>query len=138
MPAIKTLSCFLLFDEFIPYYNRGGVNRLAHISYKHIYEAANGLDAYEIYKNKALDLIITDIHMPKMDGLTLVEKIREERSDVPIIIISAYSDQEKLLRAVKLKLVDYIIKPITRKTLKELMQKVYDLNNRKEEQKKAH
>jgi len=105
------------------------------LSCEHIYEASNGLEAYEVFKNKQLDLIITDIQMPKMDGLTLVEKIREEGSDVPIIIISAYSDQEKLLRAVKLKLVDYIIKPITRKSLKELMQKVYSLKNAVEKKK---
>ncbi|MBA1420940.1 MAG: PAS domain-containing protein [Epsilonproteobacteria bacterium] len=41
MPAIKTLSCFLLFDEFIPYYNRGGVNRLAHLDIHGIITYAN-------------------------------------------------------------------------------------------------
>ena len=106
------------------------------LSYEHIYEASNGLEAYEIYKSRALDLIITDIHMPKMDGLTLVEKIREEENDVPIIVVSAYSDQEKLLRAVKLRLVDYIIKPITRETLKTLMHKVHLLNDAGKKQKK--
>jgi len=106
------------------------------LSYTHIYEASNGLEAYEIYQSRALDLIITDIHMPKMDGLTLLEKIREEDNDLPIIIVSAYSDQEKLLRAVKLRLVDYIIKPITRQTLKTLMQKVHLLNDTEKKQKK--
>lgn len=105
------------------------------LSYEHIYEASNGLEAYEVFKNKQLDLIITDIHMPKMDGLTFVEKIREEESDVPIIIISAYSDQEKLLRAIRLKLVDYIIKPLTRNSLKTLMQKVHTLKNTGEKKK---
>jgi len=61
--------------------------------------------------------------MPGMDGLCLVEKIREFDKEVPIIIISAHSDKEKLLRAVKLNLTDYIIKPIERKTLKALIKK---------------
>lgn len=93
------------------------------LSYKNVYEASDGLEAYDLYEEVRPDLIITDINMPGMDGLSLVEKIRETDSYVPIIIISAHSDKEKLLRAVKLNLVDYIIKPIERKTLKALIKK---------------
>ena len=106
------------------------------LSYRHIYEASNGLEAYEIYKKKELDLIISDIQMPIMDGLTLIEMIRKENSNLPIIVVSAYSDHEKLLRAVKLRLVDYIIKPITRETLKTLIHKVEALSNNGEKPKK--
>ena len=71
--------------------------------------------------------------MPKMDGLTLVEKIRKEDNTLPIIMVSAYSEREKLLRAVKLNLIDYIIKPITRKTLIDLIEKVQSLEQNHEE-----
>ncbi len=103
------------------------------LSYQHIFEASNGYEAYDVYRNHYLDLVITDINMPKMDGLTLVEKIREEDNNLPIIMVSAYSDREKLLRAVKLNLIDYIIKPITRKTLTDLIEKVQSLEQNNEE-----
>jgi DNA-binding response OmpR family regulator len=52
---------------------------------------------------------------------------------MPIIVVSAYSDQDKLLRAIKLNLVDYIVKPMTRKTLGELIHKVETLYKSREE-----
>ncbi len=102
---------------------RKNIAEFLSLSTKNVYEASNGLEAYELYEEVNPDLIITDINMPGMDGLSLVEKIRETDTFVPIIIISAHSDKEKLLRAVKLNLVDYIIKPIERKTLKALIKK---------------
>ncbi len=92
---------------------------------KNVYEASDGLEAYALYEEVQPDLIITDINMPGMDGLTLVEKIRELDKELPIIIVSAHSDKEKLMRAVKLNLTDYIIKPIERKTLKALIKKTF-------------
>ncbi len=95
------------------------------LTYGNVYEADNGRKAYDLYHEVEPDLVITDINMPGMDGLSLVEKIRELDKEVPIIIISAHSDKEKLLRAIKLNLVDYIIKPIERKTLKALIRKAF-------------
>lgn len=95
------------------------------LTYKNVYEASDGLEAFALYEEIQPDLIITDINMPGMDGLSLVEKIRDLDKDVPIIIVSAHSDKEKLLRAIKLNLVDYIIKPIERKTLKTLIKKAF-------------
>ena len=89
----------------------------------HVIEAENGKVAYELFEESKLDLIITDISMPIMDGLTLIEKIRLIDIEVPIIILSAHTDTQKLLRAVKLNLVEYIIKPINRVALKNLIKK---------------
>ena len=94
------------------------------LTYTNILEASNGYEAYNIYKKESLDLMITDIQMPKMDGLTLIETIRKENTDLPIVVISAYTDKDKLLRAVKLGLVDYVVKPIARNTLNNLIDKV--------------
>jgi len=96
------------------------------LSYPNVYEAGDGNEAYKLYQKVSPDLVITDINMPGMDGLTLVEKIREEDQRTAVIIISAHSDKEKLMRAIKLNLVEYIVKPIERKTLKELIKKVFN------------
>jgi len=67
-----------------------------------------GLDAFRALQP---DIVITDITMPNMTGLELAEKIKKEKSDVPIIILSAYSDKEKLLGAIDVGVVKYFIKP---------------------------
>ena len=67
------------------------------------------------------DIIITDIEMPKLNGLEFVEKIREKDSSIQIIITSAYSHKEYLLRAIELKLIKYLIKPIQQKEFDEAL-----------------
>ncbi len=92
--------------------------------YKNILEASDGVEAYQIYKDNQIDFLITDINMPKMDGLTLIEKIREENRTIPIVVLSAHSEKEKLFRAIKLNLVEYIVKPVTRSSLKKVLNKI--------------
>jgi DNA-binding response OmpR family regulator len=88
-----------------------------------IVEAEDGIDGYTLYLKCKPDIIITDITMPKMSGLEMIEKIREQDKDVKIIVFSAYSDQEKLLQAIQLNLIEYKIKPIKRKDIKSVMLK---------------
>jgi DNA-binding response OmpR family regulator len=73
-----------------------------------VYDGIAGLNAFRTLQP---DIVITDITMPNMTGLELAEKIKKERSHVPIIILSAYSDKEKLLGAIDVGVVKYFIKP---------------------------
>ena len=86
-----------------------------------IYEAADGKEALAIYHDKKPNIIITDIEMPKMDGLEFCSKIRKEKSQTPIIIITAYSHTKYLLKATELNLVKYLIKPIEEESLFEAL-----------------
>ena len=85
--------------------------------FKEIYVAKNGEEAYTLFCEKKPDLIITDIKMPKLDGLDLVEKIRHTNTKVRVIILSAYTDLDYMLKATELHLVKYIIKPINEEKL---------------------
>ena len=77
-----------------------------------VYEAANGEEALKISENESIDLVLLDIMMPKINGLTLIEKIREV-STIPIICITAMgSDSDKVL-ALGLGADDYLVKPIS-------------------------
>lgn len=89
--------------------------------FKNVYPAKCGQEAYSIYLDKSPDIILSDINMPNLDGLSMISKIREKDLRTKIIIMSAHSDKEKLLRAVELNLVTYLIKPIKLETLKELL-----------------
>lgn len=85
--------------------------------FKNVYTAKDGLEAYKLYKQHLPDILLLDISMPNIDGLTLAKKIREDDEVVKIIVLTAHGDQEKLLNAIKLNLVDYLLKPIKRATL---------------------
>lgn len=79
-----------------------------------VYTAVDGADGLQTYlKNQDdIDIIISDINMPKMTGINMLKKIREFDDKVPTIFATAYSDTEFLSEAIKLKVYDYIIKPI--------------------------
>lgn len=86
-----------------------------------VYEAEDGKKALSLYKEKSPDIIITDINMPKLDGLSLIEEIRKKDKETPIVILSAYTDQEILFEAIKLHLFEYVVKPVDSQELKELI-----------------
>jgi len=92
-----------------------------HLFFDKIYKASNGDEAYEIYEDKKPDIIITDINMPSLDGLDLITKIRKRDKQTRIIIMSAHSEEDKLLRAVELHLETYLIKPIKVDKLKDIL-----------------
>lgn len=73
--------------------------------------ASNGKEALGIVSKNLPDIIISDITMPQMDGLEMAEHIHVKHPEVPIIILSAYSDKEKLLGAIDAGISKYFIKP---------------------------
>jgi DNA-binding response OmpR family regulator len=88
-----------------------------------IFEAKDGLEALKIYREKKPDILLFDITMPKLNGLELIKKIREDDEETPIIILSAHSHKEYLFEAIKLNLVDYLVKPINRNEFKLIIEK---------------
>ena len=84
---------------------------------KEVLEAKDGKEAIKIWSEEKPDIIITDINMPRLNGLDMAAYIRAQDKDVQIIVATAHSDTDYLLRAVELQLVKYIIKPITKDKL---------------------
>ena len=84
-----------------------------------IYSASNGLEALASYDKNKPDIIITDIEMPKLNGLEFVQRIREKDDTTQVIITTAYSHKEYLFRAIELKLIKYLVKPINEKEFDE-------------------
>ena len=89
--------------------------------FTHVYATEDGESAYEQYKVLHPDILIADIHMPRLDGLPLIQRIRQQDKKTRIIITTAHSDKEKLLQAIELNLVKYLIKPVQSDTLKTLL-----------------
>ena len=91
-----------------------------------VYEASDGEEAYRIYQSKRPSIIVADINMPKLNGLELVHKIREQDYTTRIIMLTAYSDVKYLLEAVGLQLTKYLVKPISRKELADALSMAID------------
>ncbi|OUR69319.1 hypothetical protein A9Q76_09975 [Arcobacter sp. 31_11_sub10_T18] len=100
--------------------------------FQEVFKATSGKEALTIYEKESPDVIITDINMPNMNGLDFVKKVREKNKDVIIIILSAYSDKEKLLSATQLFLTQYLIKPIKSNDLVILIQDITTLLDKRE------
>ena len=91
-----------------------------------VYIAKCGQEAYMQYLDKRPDIIISDINMPNLDGLNMIKRIRERDNETDIIIMSAHSEREKLLKAIELGLVTYLIKPINSQKLKDILLAIVD------------
>lgn len=87
-------------------------------------EALNGVDGLNMIREKQPDIVITDIYMPLMNGLDMIERLRKEAFNGKIIILSGYSDFEYARQAIKHNVSDYVSKPISVPTLRMILNKV--------------
>lgn len=88
--------------------------------------ASNGEEGLEMIINKQPDLIITDIYMPKMNGIEMIRSLREKKFQQKIIILSGYSEFKHAQQALKLKIEDYLSKPASRATIIQTVEGVLD------------
>lgn len=86
-----------------------------------IYEASDAIKALQLYEKYQPDIIITDIQMPKLNGLEFVQRIRQKDKKTQIIIITAFCDRDYLLKAIELGLVKYLVKPVKEKEFEEAL-----------------
>jgi DNA-binding response OmpR family regulator len=94
--------------------------------YNRVYEASEAESAYKLYSSKKPDILIIDIQLPKMSGLDLLKKIRQEDHTTKAIMLTAFSNKNYLLDASELKLTKYLLKPITRSELKDALSKAIE------------
>ncbi|WP_019909463.1 response regulator transcription factor [Paenibacillus sp. HW567] len=87
-------------------------------------EALNGEDGLEMIRAAQPDIVITDLYMPVMSGLDMMERLRKEGFQGKIIILSGYSDFEHARQALRFQVSDYVSKPISVPTLKSILSKV--------------
>ena len=100
----------LLFNLIDKIHNAG-------LGFEVIEKAQTGEQAWELIKNRQPDLVITDIKMPVMDGMALLEKIQQRFPTVKTIITSGFSDFEFAKQALKLQVSEYLLKPVDKDEL---------------------
>jgi DNA-binding NtrC family response regulator len=91
-----------------------------------IITASRGIEALQLLQTTPVDVVLTDIKMPEMDGLTLLKKIREQYPDIFVIAITGYGSVEDAVRAMKLGAYDYLQKPFDFNLIKILLAKIIE------------
>ena len=148
---VKDLHVLFIEDED---FTREKLGKFLRRKFEKVTLCSNGLEGYLQFQklhdsDESFDLIISDINMPKMDGIETIEKIRELDFNIPVIFITARSEPECLIKAINLHVDSYILKPLdleiinlklekicqdiyyqkTYKSQKEQMQKYIDIIN---------
>lgn len=77
-----------------------------------IFEASNGREALNILREEEIDLLLTDIKMPHMDGLELTSRAKEQNPELPVVIFSGYSDFSFAQKAMRYGVTEYVLKPV--------------------------
>lgn len=98
-----------------------------------VHEAQNGLEALDWIKMNDVDLVLTDIRMPIMDGLTLVNELSSLNGAYDVIVISVHDEFQFVQQAIRNGVTDYLLKPIEEKEIKDCLEKW--LNKKSEEDK---
>jgi len=114
------------------YHFRKGLVKMiesSHHNWNVVSEASNGQDALKMLEAHQPNLILTDIRMPVMDGIEFVTKVREKYPKTQIIILSGYRDFEYARSAIKLGVIDYLVKPCTVDDINNMLDKVTDFFN---------
>lgn len=118
MEKLKNSTILYIEDDDI---TRENISTYLKRKCKNFYMASDGKEGLELFEKHSPDIIITDIEMPNLDGLSMAKKIRKQSSSTQIIITTAYTSQEYLIEAVNLHLIKYIVKPISLPKLNEAL-----------------
>jgi len=89
-----------------------------------VVECKNGKEAYEYFCHHGADIMISDIRMPIMDGLELMEKIGGEVSETKVVLLTSYAYFEYAQKAVSMGAFDYLVKPVNEKMIVHLLQRI--------------
>ena len=89
--------------------------------FNNVYTAGDGYEAFEVYKKNTCNLLLVDYDMPIMNGNEFLKLVREENIKIPAVVISAYEEKDKLKNAIKLNLVNYLVKPYSLEDLKNVL-----------------
>ncbi|WP_320036040.1 EAL domain-containing protein [Halarcobacter sp.] len=134
MPNIKHTKIKILYieDDLVV---QKSISNILKMIVSTVHCASNGEEAISILEkeNYQLDIIITDIRMPKLNGLKLVEHLREKNLEIPVIITTAFNDIEYLKKAIELKIDKFIEKPIDLNSLLKEVEKIINIVTTKKE-----
>lgn len=103
-----------------------------------VYEAENGEVAWDIIVKQRPDIILSDINMPHMDGITLAKKVKELDKDTHIVFLTGYDYFDYAVSALKLGADDYVLKPISKKDVENILINITNKLNQERREKAVY
>jgi len=118
---------FLVVDDFSTM-RRIVRNLLKELGYTNVEEAEDGVDGLSKLDNGDFDFVVSDWNMPNMDGLTMLQKIREHSklAKLPVLMVTAEAKKENIIAAAQAGANGYVVKPFTAATLDEKLSKIFE------------
>jgi len=98
-----------------------------------VFQAADGLEALDVLEREKIDVVLTDVMMPRMNGLDLLDKVKKKDPNKVVVVMTGYSEKDIILRALKADADDFISKPINMLQLKTTLDNVLEKKALKEE-----
>lgn len=125
----KTLK-FLVVDDF-PTMRRIVMSLLKELGYTNLTEAENGAEGLAKLRSSHFDFVVSDWNMPVMDGLTMLQHIREDAAlkYLPVLMVTAEAKKENIIAAAQAGASGYVVKPFTAATLQEKLAKIFEKMN---------
>ena len=120
-------------DEFRTRQGLGHLINKVDLGCRVIGEAENGYEGLKMIRDLEPDIVITDIRMPKMDGLEMIEKVQAMGIECVFAILSGYADFEYARQGLRLGVKEYLLKPATISDVKELLRKLSEEGKEREE-----
>ena len=125
---LKNLKILFVEDDHVA---RGQMLELLEIMFGEVIIAQDGQVGYEMFAlnhnqgDNAIDIILSDINMPNLNGIEMVKKVRELDPTIPVIFLSAHNEEDYLIQAIKLHVSDYIFKPMRPNELMQSFKRSY-------------
>ena len=95
--------------------------------------AIDGIDGINKFKNSSFDIVISDINMPNLDGISMIKELKTINDNIPIIMLTAYDDSPSILECINIGIYGYLLKPIQLDKLINILDKINKQYVRKEE-----
>lgn len=124
-------------DEFRTRQGLGHLINKVDLGCRVIGDAENGYEGLKMIRDLEPDIVITDIRMPKMDGLEMIEKVKAMGIGCVFVILSGYADFEYARQGLRLGVKEYLLKPATISDVKELLRKLSDEGKQEENEQTA-
>ena len=118
---------FLVVDDF-PTMRRIVMSLLKELGYTNLSEAENGAEGLAKLRSNRFDFVVSDWNMPVMDGLTMLQHIREDAAlkHLPVLMVTAEAKKENIIAAAQAGASGYVVKPFTAATLQEKLAKIFE------------
>lgn len=98
--------------------------KILHLCFKQVMDVSNGEEGLCLFESQKFDIIFTDINMPKMDGLTFIQKVRNHNPNIPIVVFSAYDKTDYFLKSIQYGISGYILKPFSLEDIVKVLEKI--------------